>query len=77
MTQPEAIVQAVGQPATVRIGVVVSTGPLVVNVQGALFTNLGVIGACPSDGDTVALLGQSSVGSRAASWLVLGTIEQC
>ena len=77
MTQPEAIVQAVGQPATVRIGVVESLGPLVVNVQGARFTELGVIGACPVVGDVVALLGQSSIGSRAASWLVLGTIGQC
>jgi hypothetical protein len=77
VTQPEAIVNAIGQPATVRIGVVESVGPLVVNVQGASFTELGVIGTCPSVGDTVALLGQSSVGSRAASWLVLGVIEQC
>ena len=76
MTLPTAVIGAVGQPASVRIGVVTSTAPLRVNVQGTLFRELGYIGALPSVGDTVALVGQSSsVGSDPGSWLVLGVVQ--
>lgn len=76
MTLPGAIIGAVGQPASVRIGVVTSATPLRVNVQGTLFRELGYIGALPGIGDTVALIGQSSsIGSDPGSWLVLGVVQ--
>ena len=62
-----------GQPATVRVGTVVSTQPLVVSVQGALFTDVGSVGQV-AVGDVVALLGQSAVSADGSSWLALGNI---
>lgn len=62
-----------GQPATVRIGTVVSVAPLVVSVQGALFTDVGSVGDLVV-GDVVALLGQSAVSADGSSWLALGDI---
>jgi hypothetical protein len=66
----------VGQPATVRVGIVVGLSPLRVNVQGSIFTELGLIGAAPSVGDTVLLLGQAvqGAGSSGSSWVCLGEI---
>lgn len=62
-----------GQPSNVRIGVVSSASPLLVNVQGTLFSDVGVIGGyIPAVGDTVALLGQSAVSADGSSWLLLG-----
>lgn len=64
-----------GQPANVRIGVVASENPVIVNVQGALFTDVGVInGYIPALGDTVALLGQSAISADGSSWLLLGRV---
>jgi hypothetical protein len=64
-----------GQPGTVRIGTVASVVPLVVSVQGSLFTDVGVLaGYVPVVGQTVALLGQSSVSADGSSWLALGAI---
>lgn len=75
MSLASTIQTAIGQPATVRIGVVASANPLVVNVQGTLFVDVGVIGAfTPGVGDTVALLGQSAVSSDGSSWLCLGEV---
>lgn len=68
---------AVGQPSTVRIGVVESVFPLTVDVQGAVFTEVGTLGSYfPLVGDTVALLGQSpQSGSDPTSWLALGSMH--
>lgn len=62
-----------GQPSTVRIGTVTSVNPLIVSVQGALFTDVGSIGQV-AIGDVVALLGQSAVSADGSSWLVLGQV---
>lgn len=62
-----------GQPATVRIGTVVSLLPLVVSVQGTLFTDVGSVGQL-AVGDVVALLGQSAVSADGSSWMALGQI---
>lgn len=72
----EVIQSAAGQPASVRIGRVTSTSPLVVNVQGASFRNAGVLSSyTPVVGHVVALLGQSTAsGTDPTSWLVLGRI---
>jgi hypothetical protein len=72
----EAIVDSAGQPATIRVGVVTSTSPFEVTVQGSAFKVLGRIGAAPALGATVLLLGQSVKGSKssASSWVVLGQI---
>lgn len=75
MTLPSVIGDAIGTPASVRVGVVVDDSPLRVNVQGTVYRTLGYIGTLPSIGDNVALLGQSSsVTSSPSTWLVLGKI---
>lgn len=65
-----------GSPASVRIGVVVSLSPLVVDVQGALFTNLGRLTSyTPAVGHVVVVLGQSSSSSvDPTSWVVIGNV---
>lgn len=72
----EAVHGAVGQPASVRIGTVDSTSPLVVSAQGVAFDDVGILdGYVPQVSDAVALLGQSSeAGSDPASWLALGAL---
>lgn len=73
---PDAVLRAIGAPATVRVGTVTSTSPLRVQVQDTIYRELGYIGTLPSLGDTVAMIGQStSVTSSPSSWLVLGTIH--
>lgn len=76
MSFSNEIVNKAGQPLTARIGVVVSTSPLIVNVQGSNFDELGLVGTLPSLNDTVLLLGQSVKGSSSSgsSWVCLGTI---
>lgn len=73
------IAQAGGLPASVRIGKVVQADPLVVSVQGVLYSQdaVGVLETgIPAVGDAVALLGQSGlVGGDPASWIVLGRIR--
>lgn len=73
----EAIQGAVGQPSSVRIGIVESIRPPVVTAQGVPFEDVGFIGSyLPVVGDTVALLGQcSDTGSDPASWLVIGSVN--
>lgn len=67
-----------GQPATVRIGVVTSTSPFEVTVQGTVFTQLGLlnVAAAPGLGAVVLLLGQSVRGAKSSgsSWIVCGEI---
>lgn len=76
MSFPDAIATTRGEPASIRIGVVTSTSPLWVNVQGSIFKHLGYIGSLPSLGDTVAIIGQStSVTASPSSWLVLGAVQ--
>lgn len=78
MSLAGAVFDAAGQPATVRVGMVVGVSPLRVSVQGTVFEGeaLGRIGAAPSLGATVLLLGQSvkGGGSSGSSWVILGTI---
>lgn len=73
----EAVQGTVGQPASVRIGVVDSVSPLAISAQGVPFNDVGLLGDyAPQVGDSVALLGQSSgVGSDPASWLALGAVH--
>jgi hypothetical protein len=72
----EAMQGAVGQPSSVRIGVVDSVNPLVVSAQGVPFNDVGYIGEQPLAGDSIAMLGQSSeAGSDPASWLALGAVR--
>lgn len=73
----EAVHGAVGQPASMRIGVVDSTAPLAISAQGVAFNDVGLLeGYIPQTGDSVALIGQSSeAGSDPASWLALGAIQ--
>jgi hypothetical protein len=67
---------AVGQPSSVRIGVVTQLNPLIVSVQGVDFENVGLAAGAPAVGDNVALLGQSPVsGSDPTSWLALGRLQ--
>lgn len=73
----EAVQDAVGQPASVRIGIVTSINPLVISAQGVPFENVGYLGSFrPIVGQSVALLGQcSDSGSDPASWLALGSVH--
>jgi len=79
MTQP--LVQAVqanpSQPATTRVGKVVSVDPLTVSVQGSVFIGVGRLTTylSPVVDDVVVLVGQSALTSDAASWLVLGKVQ--
>lgn len=78
MSFPEQIVNSAGQPATVRVGTVVSTSPLTVEVQGEPFANLGLlnVAAAPGLGAVVLLLGQAVKGAKSSgsSWIILGEI---
>lgn len=78
MSLADQIFNAAGQPATVRVGTVVATAPLTVDVQGTPFTSLGLLDVAPAPGlgDVVLLLGQSVKGAKSSgsSWIVLGRI---
>lgn len=78
MSLADQIVGSSGQPATVRIGVVTSTSPFQVTVQGTVFTELGLLNVAPAPGlgAVVLLLGQSVRGAKSSgsSWIVLGEI---
>lgn len=72
MTFPGSIQKDRGEPAKVRIGQVIN-GDIV--LQETVLTDVGILGSyLPDDGDTVAILGQSSVGTSGSSWLVLGRV---
>jgi hypothetical protein len=74
----QEIINSGGQPATVRVGVVTSTSPFEVTVQGTVFTELGLlnVASAPALGATVLLLGQSVKGAKSSgsSWICLGQI---
>lgn len=78
MSLTDSIINAAGQPLTARVGVVTSTSPFTVDVQGTLIAgpNLGIVGAVPSLGDNVLLLAQAVRGanSSGSSWVCMGTI---
>jgi hypothetical protein len=74
MSFADQIAKDRGQPATVRIGTVLSVSPLVVSVQGAALTNVGSLTPNLVAGDIVPLLGQSAVSADGSSWLALGPI---
>lgn len=78
MSFTEQIVNNAGQPATVRVGTVVATSPLTVDVQGTRFTNLGLLNVAPAPGlgAVVLLLGQAVKGAKTSgsSWIILGQI---
>ena len=78
MSLSDRISGASGQPSTTRIGVVTSTSPFEVTVQGTVFTELGLlnVAAAPALGAVVLLLGQSVRGAKSSgsSWIVLGEI---
>lgn len=73
---PGRITAVSGAPATMRVGKISSTTPLVLTVQGATFSGdaVGVLGSyVPGLGDTVTVVGQSKTqGSDPSSWLILG-----
>lgn len=72
MTFPGAITRDRGEPARVRIGQVVN-GDIV--LQGVVLRDVGVIDPHNlAEGDSVALIGQSSVGTSGSSWLALGRV---
>lgn len=74
---PSQITQAAGAPATIRVGTISSTSPLVLTIQGASFSgaSVGVLGSyVPQLGDTVQVAGQSKAqGSDPSSWVILGS----
>lgn len=80
MSFTDKIVGSGGQPSTTRIGVVTSTSPFEVTVQGTVFTNLGLLnpapGSAPGLGAVVLLLGQAVRGAKSSgsSWIVLGEV---
>lgn len=75
----DEISRTAGQPLTARVGVVVSTSPLQVDLQGTVYQNpnLGLVGPTPSLGDSVLMLGQSVRGAKSSgsSWVCMGTIN--
>lgn len=77
MSLVDAVNSAAGQPATIRVGIVTSTSPLRVDVQGTPYEGFGRIGSMPAVGDVVLMLGQSvrGSGSSGSSWVMLGTIQ--
>lgn len=78
MSLADKIVDSSGQPATIRVGIVTSTSPFTVEVQGAPFTDLGFLDVAPRPalGAVVLLLGQSVRGAKSSgsSWVVLGEV---
>jgi hypothetical protein len=74
MSFADQITKDRGQPATVRIGTVLTVSPLVVSVQGSALTNIGALNPGLVVGDVVALLGQSAISSDGSSWLALGPL---
>lgn len=73
MTFPNAIQTDRGEPAVIRVGTV--TGGQIL-LQGTVLQDVGFIDPFTAlvDGDTVVVAGQSSVGTRGSSWLVLGRV---
>lgn len=73
MTLPSAISDERGQPSKVRVGTIVGVSPTLVQIQDTVYTDVGVLDSyAPIIGDTVSVVGQSSVSADGSSWLVLG-----
>lgn len=76
VTFPHAIQTDRGEPSKVRVGIVRQAFPLIVTLQETPLENVGILEPYyPVEGDNVALLGQSAVGTSGSSWLVLGAIS--
>jgi len=74
---PGAVQKDRGEPSKIRIGTIASTNPVVLDLQGTMVdsSRVGALGSyVPVTGDTVAVAGQSAVGSSASSWLILGSV---
>lgn len=66
MTLPEAITEALPPDDRLRIGVIASVAPVVVNVQGTLMPGHALGSYAPVIGDSVAVLRQDQ------TWLIFG-----
>jgi hypothetical protein len=76
MTFPGSIQKDRGQPALVRIGVIGADSLVYLQDTALDADTVGILGGyTPIEGDTVAVVGQSAIGTAASSWLVLGRIE--
>ena len=76
MTFPNAIQRDRGEPSKVRIGTVDANGFIMLQETVLDPASVGLLGSyTPVAGDSVALLGQSAVGTSGTSWLVLGSVE--
>lgn len=73
-----AVRAMVGQPSSVRVGLVEQINPVVITAQGVPFEDVGIpANVVLQVGNPVVLLGQSSQeGSDPASWLALGSTSQ-
>lgn len=76
MTFPGSIQKDRGQPALVRIGVIGADSLVYLQNTALEADTVGILGSyMPVEGDTVAVVGQSAIGTAASSWLILGRIE--
>lgn len=77
MTFVRQIAKVAGQPSSIRVGTIVSTNPLQLQVQDTVYSSdaVGVLGSYfPVTGDVVSVVGQSNNSSAdPTSWLILGT----
>lgn len=73
-----AVAQMIGQPSSVRVGIVESVNPVVISAQGVPFEDVGIPSGVQLEvGNPVVLLGQASeAGTDPASWLALGSTSQ-
>lgn len=73
---PTTIIQAAGQAATVRVGIVTSVSPLQISLNGTALNMaaVGVLGGGFTIGGPVVLLGQSvqGGGTSGSTWCALG-----
>lgn len=75
MTFPGSIQKDRGQPSLVRMGVIGADGLVYIQDTALEPDAVGFLGGyAPIEGDTVAVLGQSAIGTAGSSWLVLGSI---
>lgn len=73
MTFPGSIQKDRGQPSLVRMGIIDAEGQVTLQGVALDVDTVGILGSyAPVPGDTVAVLGQSAIGTAGASWLILG-----
>lgn len=75
-----AVVESAGQPATIRVGTVLTASPLAIDLGGTTLDQdaVGLLGDyAPIPGQPVALLGQSVQGgqSSGATWLAMAGVN--